>query len=56
MLYNLACHSALAGDLDDARRLLGTALTRRPDLVDWARQDPDVVELRHELADLAARS
>lgn len=46
LLYNLACHSALVGDLDDARRLLATALSRRPDLEDVAAADPDLDPLR----------
>jgi len=54
MLYNLACHRALSGDLHDARRLLRRAFTaRRADLVDFAQTDPDLAALRDELADLA---
>lgn len=50
LLYNLACHSALTGDLDDARRLLGTAIGRRPDLGELAGEDPDLVRLRDHVA------
>jgi hypothetical protein len=49
MLYNLACHSGLSGRTDDARRLLGTAFARRPDLRDYARDDPDLESLRGDL-------
>jgi DinB superfamily len=53
MLYNIACHRALTGELDEARRLLRDAFRRRPDLVEWAAQDPDVAALRGELSALA---
>ncbi len=46
MLYNIACHSALTGRTDDARRLLSTALARRPDLREYARDDPDLASMR----------
>jgi len=48
-LYNLACAHAVAGRLDRARPLLRTAFTLRPDLAEFAREDPDLVELREEL-------
>jgi hypothetical protein len=54
MLYNLACYEALAGDTDDARRLLRTAFAHRHDLVTSAPEDPDLVSLRGELESLAA--
>jgi hypothetical protein len=50
MLYNLACHTALSGRTGDALRLLGTAFARRADLRDHARDDPDLVSVREELA------
>lgn len=53
MLYNMACHSALSGDLRDARRLLRDAFAYRPDLLEWAQTDPDVETLRAELSSLA---
>jgi hypothetical protein len=54
MLYNLACNRAVAGDLDDARRLLRGAFAWRPDLLEWSHQDPDVAALEPELDALAA--
>jgi hypothetical protein len=54
MLYNLACHDAMTGRLDDARRRLRDAFRLRPDLVAWAEQDSDVAALRGELSELAA--
>ena len=50
MLYNLACHSGLSGRPDDALRLLGTAFARRPELRDYALDDPDLASVREELA------
>ena len=54
ILYNIACHAALSGELDDARRLLRTAFARRTDLAEFAMTDPDLAALSGELADLAA--
>lgn len=51
-LYNLACAHALGGRLDRARTLLRIAFPLRPDLAEFAKQDPDLVELREELATL----
>ena len=51
-LYNLACAHALAGRLDRARPLLRVALGLRPDLAEFAREDPDLVGLRDELPSL----
>jgi hypothetical protein len=53
MLYNIACHHALAGELDQARRLLRDAFAARPDLLEWSLSDPDVAALRDELPALA---
>jgi hypothetical protein len=53
-LYNLACAHALAGRLDRARRPLQEAFRLRPDLADFAKDDPDLVALRDEFAELAA--
>jgi deoxycytidylate deaminase len=54
MLYNIACHDAMTGRLDDARRRLRDAFRLRPDLVAWAEQDSDVAALQGELRELAA--
>lgn len=53
MLYNIGCNAALAGRLDDARRLVGDGLRRRPDLLGWALEDPDLASIRGELPTLA---
>jgi hypothetical protein len=53
LLYNLACHRSLAGDLDDARRLLLTAFEQRHDLRELAATDTDLEPLRAELAQLS---
>jgi hypothetical protein len=53
MLYNLGCHHALAGELDEARRLLRGAFAHRHDLLEPALADPDLASLREELAALA---
>ncbi len=52
ILYNLACHAALTGQLDEARRLLRDAFARRPDLATSAPDDPDLAALRDELGPL----
>ncbi len=48
-VYNLACAHALAGRLDRARPLLQEAFRLGPDLAEFARGDPDLVELHEEL-------
>jgi DinB superfamily len=53
MIYNLGCHYALSGDLPAARRLVGDALHRQPDLLEWATQDPDLSAIRDEIPGLA---
>jgi hypothetical protein len=53
-LYNVACAHAVAGRLDSARPLLRTAFGIRPDLAEFAKEDPDLVQLRDELSQLAA--
>ena len=53
LLYNLACHFALADALDDARRLLRQAFAQRHDLRATAQDDPDLEQLRSELDELA---
>ena len=53
-LYNVACAHAVAGRLDRARPLLRTAFRVRPDLAEFARNDPDLVQLREELGVLSA--
>ncbi|MDP9272814.1 MAG: hypothetical protein M3O93_04670 [Chloroflexota bacterium] len=54
LLYNIACHDAMTGRLDDARRRLRDAFRLRPDLVAWAEEDSDVAALQGELSELAA--
>jgi hypothetical protein len=54
ILYNMACRHALAGELDDARRLLRSAFAHRHDLVEFARDDADLTALRGELDSLTA--
>jgi hypothetical protein len=54
-IYNSACFHALAGRLDRARTLLREAFPLRSDLVDFAREDGDLVELRDEIDALAAQ-
>jgi hypothetical protein len=49
ILYNIACARALSGDLDDARRLLAAAFSRRHDLAELANDDPDLAALGGEL-------
>ncbi len=51
-LYNLACAHAVAGRLDRARALLRLAFRLRPDLGEFAREDPDLIALRDELPSL----
>jgi uncharacterized protein (TIGR03083 family) len=53
MLYNIACYHALNGDLEDARRFLRDAFGLRPDLMEYAPTDSDLVSLRDELSELA---
>jgi hypothetical protein len=52
-VYNLACAHAVAGRLERARPLLRVAFRLRPDLAEFATQDPDLVGLRDELPTLA---
>jgi hypothetical protein len=47
--YNLGCFYARNGRPDEAIALVREALDRAPDLRDWARQDPDLVSIRHLL-------
>ena len=54
MLYNIACHHALSGDLDEARRLLSLAFRHRPELVELAPQDPDLAAIRDDLPALSS--
>ncbi len=51
-LYNLACAHAVAGRLDRARPLLRVAFGLRPDLGEFAREDPDLAAFRDELPSL----
>lgn len=54
-LYNLACYHALLGRADTAESLLRDALRDRPDLAEWAREDPDLAGLRDRLPDPSAQ-
>jgi len=56
MIYNLACTASLAGRLDDARRMIADALRRRPDLRDWALEDPDLIAIRGEIPGLVGEA
>jgi len=56
ILYNAACHRALTGELEEARRLLRAAFGLRSDLADAARDDPDLVALAGEIEALGAAS
>ena len=47
-LYNLACFYAASGQADQALALLPEALRLQPDVVEWSKEDPDLVPL-HEL-------
>jgi hypothetical protein len=51
--YNLACHHALRGSLDVARRLLRDAFRKDPEMLAFSRTDVDLVALRDELDELA---
>jgi hypothetical protein len=53
LLYNVACHHALSGELDEARRVLRTAFAQRHDLVEVAQDDEDLVAIRPDIASLA---
>ncbi|MDP9468309.1 MAG: hypothetical protein M3P32_06160 [Chloroflexota bacterium] len=53
-IYNLACAHAVAHRLDRARSLLRVAFQLRPDLAEFAKEDPDLSELRDELPSLLA--
>jgi hypothetical protein len=56
ILYNIACARSLAGELDDARRLLRAAFARRHDLRELAPNDPDLASLHDELAGIGSPS
>ena len=53
LLYNIACHYALSGELDEARRMLRTAFAQRRDLLDVAQDDPDLAAIRDDIPSLA---
>jgi tetratricopeptide (TPR) repeat protein len=47
-LYNLACFYATSGQTDRALALLPEALRLQPDLIEWSKEDTDLVSL-HDL-------
>ena len=53
LLYNIACHHALTGELDEARRVLRTAFAQRHDLVEVAQDDDDLAAIRDDIPSLA---
>jgi hypothetical protein len=55
-LYNIACSHTLAGRLDEARPLLRRAFRLRPDLVEFAPTDDDLLAIRDELEGLALKT
>jgi hypothetical protein len=54
-IYNTACFMAVNGHPDQARPRLREAFALRPELLDWARQDSDLVTLRDELEALSVQ-
>ncbi len=48
--YNLACFYAQSGQVDKALAELRAALQLRPDLVEWSKQDTDLVSLHDQPA------
>jgi tetratricopeptide (TPR) repeat protein len=48
--YNAGCLYAIAGRPDEALALVNQALTEDPSRREWAREDPDLVSIRHLLA------
>ncbi|HEU5100701.1 MAG TPA: DinB family protein, partial [Roseiflexaceae bacterium] len=44
-LYNLACFYSSSGQIDKALALLPEALRLRPDLIEWSKEDADLVSL-----------
>jgi len=54
--YNLACFYAKTGRKDLALALLPKALKLSPNLVDWSKEDPDLISLHGEKAYLALYS
>ena len=53
-VYNAACFRALRGQSDAARDLLREAFSLDPELIEWSKQDEELVALRHELDELAS--
>jgi hypothetical protein len=53
LLYNIACHHALSGQPDEARRTLQAAFAQRRDLVETARDDPDLASIRDDIPSMA---
>jgi tetratricopeptide (TPR) repeat protein len=49
--YNLACYAALAGRREDALRHIKVAFAGRPESREWAREDPDLDQIRADVED-----
>lgn len=47
-IYNLACFYSVSGLKQKAITALKKALRMRPELKEWAKQDPDLENIRHE--------
>ncbi len=54
-IYNAACFRALSGQADEARELLREAFQLDPELVEWSKQDDDLIKMRDQLDELAVR-
>jgi AraC-like ligand binding domain len=48
LLYNVACLEAVEGRMDGALAALRKAITVRPDVANWARDDDDLARLRDD--------
>ena len=55
-IYNAACFRALQGQVDQASELLREAFQLDPELVAWSKTDDDLIALRDQLDELAARA
>jgi hypothetical protein len=55
-IYNAACFMALRGQTDEARELLREAFKLDPELLAWSKTDDELITVRDQLDDLAARA